>query len=259
MQQQQHVEKCAQEIRLRLEKAAKSAVSVDVIKEGIERAFNEITRSLESLSMDLESFNILTVALADLKHTLEVSICSLFKDFNVLNNKVAFLETEVNSLKLMVTELQDQSSVLDKMHLISDLFTPMFAKFQSNVREKQIMYNVQTKQCLDQLKNHFRHGNDNNSNSELLTVVNAFEEVAAEYGTNPLLAIDYLVKKKHRNESVHFNRRFKEYAKATAPTERDLSHFLSFYPAIDNQFLIHEVQSLNPLFCRVCQELSLST
>ena len=51
MQQQQHVEKCAQEIRFRLEKAAKLAVSVDVIKEAIERAFNEITRSLESLSM----------------------------------------------------------------------------------------------------------------------------------------------------------------------------------------------------------------
>ena len=156
----------------------------------------------------------------------------------------------------MVTKLQDQSAALNKMHLISDLFSPMYAKFQSNVIENGIMYNVQTKQCLDQLKKHFLNDNEIRSNVDFAQMAKVFGDVAKDFSIDPLLAIEYLSKKKQRNEAVHYNKRVSDYAKSTAPDNRALAHFLSFYPQLENLFFISEIQSLNSLFCCVCAEFS---
>ncbi len=90
----------------------------------------------------------------------------------------------------------------------------------------------------------------------MFVVAKLFEEVAAEYETDPTLAINYMIKNKQRNEAVHFNRILKDYDKLTTAEERHVGTFLSKYTDLGNDFLLSEIQSLNPLFCHVCEELS---
>jgi hypothetical protein len=185
---------------------------------------------------------------------------NLLKDVNMLNNKVTGLETknvklqsEVDELKSAITEIQTQSTILQKMHLIADLFKPMFTKFNSKMKQTDIGSKIEPQRFPDYLKKYYLRGHRNEEDEQLVTVVETFEEVAAEYGMNSTLAAEYVVQKMTRNEAVHYNRRIKEYAKSTTP-QRDFARFLSKYPDLETEFLPSEVQSLNTLFCRVCEE-----
>jgi hypothetical protein len=73
-QQQQHIEQYAQEIKLKLEQVTNSPAIIPMVQDSIDRAFNDMTSSVESLTIDLNLLNTLTVALADLKQMIRISI-----------------------------------------------------------------------------------------------------------------------------------------------------------------------------------------
>jgi hypothetical protein len=73
-QQQQHIEQYAQEIKLKLEQVKNSPAIIPMVQDSIDRAFNDMTSSVESLTIDLNSLNTLTVALADLEQMIRISI-----------------------------------------------------------------------------------------------------------------------------------------------------------------------------------------
>jgi hypothetical protein len=256
LEQQNYLDKCETDIVAVLQHTEMSAATINIVHNEINKAFEEITNDLESFkTIELQDFHDLTTALADLKQTMQQIISRLVTELKAVKINVDSLKSEMKDLGNKVMKLGKESDFLKKMHFISDLFSPVMSKLHSMMLINNIPPNTLTKSPLEQLRQFLNHGQIGDEDLRSIAVI--FQSFISEYKLDPMVAIDYLIKKKRRNETVHYTRKLKDYATSATVTERNLAAFLSSQPELDNQFFVSEINALNGLFVSVCEQLIL--
>ncbi|CAF1460545.1 unnamed protein product [Rotaria sp. Silwood1] len=110
-----------------------------------------------------------------------------------------------------------------------------------------------TKSRLEQVKQVFIQRNkEKHDDEELRFIAEIIEKVSDEYHLESLVTIDYLIKKKNRNEMMHYSRKIKKYALSSSSGDWNLVEFLSNQPELENHLFISEVNALNGPFFFAC-------
>lgn len=81
-------------------------------------------------------------------------------------------------------------------------------------------------------------------------------QVSDQFKIEPNVAIDYIVKKKQRNQDAHFNKKIKQYIAANPSSHVDLPRFLASEPDLEREFLYSEIKSLEGLFIEAVKDCS---
>ena len=216
-------------------------------------------RSLESVdNLDLPDFSLLTSALADLRQSVTKIISRLTSELNVVKADMTSLKSDMNVLQNKFIQLEEESGYMKKMHLISNLFGPFMSRVYSFMLMENLSTSVLTRKRLEQIQKHMRSEIQSNDDMNLDAIVIIVEEVANEFQVNPLIAIDYCLRKKIHNDVVHFNRKIQSYATSTSTNERNCAAFLAHEPDLEYRFFDTEVQSLDVLFRCLCNQMILS-
>ena len=259
MEQQDHLDKCQNEILTVLQKASMSTVNINVIQQEVDEAFDEVSRSLESMdSIGLPDFSLLTSALADLRQSMIKIISRLTSELNIVTADVTSLKSDMSVLQNKFIHLEEESDNMKKMHLISDLFGPFMSKVYSLMSLENLSASVLTRKKLEQIRQHMRNEIESNDDTNSNAIASIVKNVADEFQVNPSIAIHYCLKKKIRNDAVHFNRKIQSYATSTSPNQRSFATFLTLEPDLEYQFFDTEVQSLDGLFRCLCNQMTLS-
>lgn len=178
-------------------------------------------------TIELKDFDELITALADLKQSID-------KSFSRLISELKNMKRNMNDVANKVSKLEVESEAVKKMNFISDLFKLIVSKSQLLFLEKNLPVTTLTKSRLEQVKRFFIQRNKEKYGEESWFIAEIIEKVSDEYHLGPLVTIDYLIKKKNRNEMMHYSRKIKEYALSTNSGVWNLIEFLSNQPELEN-------------------------
>lgn len=237
IEQQDHLDKCYDQILKVLHDINLSTVNIDDIQQEVDQAFDEVSRSLESMdSLTLSDFSSLTSALADLRQSIIKIISRLANELNVIKTDVTSLKSQVDVLQNKVIHLEAESHYMKKMHLISDLFGPFMSKVYSLMSSENLSPTALTRTRLEQIQQHIKNEIHSNNETMLDAMVIIVKKVANEFQVNPLIAIDYCLKKKIRNDAVPINQQIHMYSTSTQSNQRTFAAFLASAPELEYQF-----------------------